>query len=666
LVFGAAGYLWQQPLDGRQAVRVFEGSAFERNPAFSPDGRQLAFVHAEHGEEELKVLNFESQQMLTLASGLSFSQDLTWSPDGQQLLYAAAEATDTPSVIALNLSDGKKEKLTDIQGSAWWWLGGSRPHFSADGNSLYFSGPPRPGVLYRLQLKGNAKPEPVTQLVRGLTRALVSPDGTWLAFQRNMEIWVAPLGSAPDSAEISTEYVREEHIRQLSPEGGDTFAFTSDGSAVIYSAGNRVWQHPVVGGKRMEIPIRLELSRATPPPILLRRVRVLDFTSGGFGRETSLYIQDGRIRWMGSERGRQLSRETVTVDASGRFAIPGLFDLHVHMDETNRERFLAFGVTSVRDTGAWLGWMNALADRSEATCDPLPRYFFSGALFLRTMSPYSGDHYSLQIHNEEYARTYVRLWKEWGAHFIKAYPPLSWALSRALAEEARRLGVPVVGHGVNLEEITKSVILGYWSLEHFAPPRLYDDVFQMLALTGTRWDPTLTLHGGQYLLLRDEPERLNDEKLRAFIPASCIDLTQTIILPASYERALRASWIELLAGIRAAHARGIKLLVGTDTQPEFIGCFYGLSVHWELEFFVQAGIPPLEVLRIATQEAAAAVGAQDDLGTLEPSKLADIVLLDKNPLEDIKNTQTIWQVIKGGWVFDPDKLRLSASPGKTK
>ena len=167
-------------------------------------------------------------------------------------------------------------------------------------------------------------------------------------------------------------------------------------------------------------------------------------------------------------------------------------------------------------------------------------------------------------------------------------------------------------------------------------------------------------------MLRDEPERLNDEKLRAFIPASCIDLTHTTTLPASYERALRASWIELLAGIRAAHASGVKLQVGTDTQPEYYVCFYGLSVHWELEFFVQAGIPPLEVLRIATQEAAAAVGAQDDLGTLKPGKLADIVLLDKNPLEDIKNTQTIWRVIKGGWVFDPDKLRPSASPGKTK
>ena len=99
-----------------------------------------------------------------------------------------------------------------------------------------------------------------------------------------------------------------------------------------------------------------------------------------------------------------------------------------------------------------------------------------------------------------------------------------------------------------------------------------------------------------------------------------------------------------LAGVRDAHRRGVTLLAGTDRAP-------GAVLHWELELLTRAGIPPLEVLRIATQQAAEAVGAEDDLGTLEVGKLADIVLLDANPLEDIKNTQAIWRVLKGGWVL---------------
>ena len=195
-------------------------------------------------------------------------------------------------------------------------------------------------------------------------------------------------------------------------------------------------------------------------------------------------------------------------------------------------------------------------------------------------------------------------------------------------------------------KITKNVILGYAFLEHLtAPSRVYDDVLTMLAAAGTRWDPTLVQYAGVPLLLRDAPERFTE----VFNSPPPIP----IYLRELDTRVLRGFRAELLAAIRAGHRRGVKLQAGTDALPGFL--------HWELEYFVQAGLSPLEVLRIATQEAAAALGAEDDLGTLEVGKLADLVLLDANPLEDIKNTQTIWRVIKGGWVFDPEELQRAAS-----
>ncbi|MEE8200740.1 MAG: LpqB family beta-propeller domain-containing protein [Candidatus Acidoferrales bacterium] len=657
LVFGAMGYLWQQPLDGSaEAQRLFAGSAFEWAPALSPDGRQLAFVHGEYGKEEVRVYDFESGQTRTLASGSGDLDDPSWSSDGQRLVYLDDDAN---RVVAVNLKDGKKEQLAE---TAWWQ--DARPHFSADGQSLYLSVHPTRtaiGTLYRLPLKEKAKPEPVTQLARYLSHALVSPDGNWLAFQRNTEIWVAPLAAEP---------IKEKDVRRLSLEGGDTFAFTPDGAAVIYSAGNRVWRHPLAGGEREEIPIRLELSRPVPPPVLLRRVRVLDFppkagpagTSGGFGSETSLYIEQGRIRWIGSERGRRLPRETVILDADGRFAIPGLFDMHWHGAGGSQLQAaaLAYGVTSVSEPAGRLSWLNTLADRGEASSDPVPRYFFSG-------TPFSSWPSHLQIFSEDDARTYVRLWKERGAHFLKVWYPLSWPLQRAIAEEARRQGLPIVGHAQKgFEVIIKNVTLGKARLEHTTTPgRFYDDMLQLLAAAGTYWDPTLVTRGTN-LLMRDEPERLADPKLRAFTPAWQIRLAQTAAyndgLRAIGENEFRGRWVVQLASVRAAHERGVKLTVGTGAGNP--GISWGPHLHWELEFFVQAGIPPLDVLRIATQEGAAAVGAEDHLGTLEVGKLADIVLLDANPLEDIKNTQTTWRVFKGGWLFDPEKLRppVSTSP----
>ena len=295
---------------------------------------------------------------------------------------------------------------------------------------------------------------------------------------------------------------------------------------------------------------------------------------------------------------------------------------------------------------AWHTWLNSLAEHSEAASDPVPRYFWAD--FLEGLPPVIGDA-DLLIENEDEARAYVRRSKDWGADFIKVYVSLSWPLQRAVAEEARRMGLPVAGHGTSAEEVIRSVILGYAWLEHTTDA--FDDMLQMLALAGTRWVPTLGAPVGVIRLVQDEPDRLEDQKFRAFVPEACFSPLPAVVIQQILPR-LRETWDKKLATTLVAHRRGVRLYAGTD-----FGCFYGASLHWELEFLVEAGLSPLEVLRIATQEAATAVGAENDLGTLEIGKLADIVLLDANPLEDIKNTQAIWRVIKGGWVFNPDELR---------
>jgi imidazolonepropionase-like amidohydrolase len=124
---------------------------------------------------------------------------------------------------------------------------------------------------------------------------------------------------------------------------------------------------------------------------------------------------------------------------------------------------------------------------------------------------------------------------------------------------------------------------------------------------------------------------------------------------------MAASWPGRLAELQAAYRAGVKLHAGTDSL--MTGTFFGQSLHWELEHLAEAGLNPLEVLHLATKEAASAVGAEGHLGSLTPGKLADIVLLDADPLERIRNTQAIWRVVKGGWVYDPKELR-SARPGK--
>lgn len=637
LVFGAAGFLWRQHLDAGKAQRISQDTALESEPTFSPDGHQLAFVHTEHGEDSVRLLDLVTGQTRVLTSSHSISQ-LAWSSDGQRLVAVVSAGFDS-HVTAFSIADGKSEQLAE----AGFWS--PRPQLSSDGRMLYYSSDATGvGNLYRLPLAKDAKPEQVTHFTRHLSDACISPDGKWLVFRRNRSILTASLTGGS---------IRDADVHELSIEGGDSFAFTPDGASVIYSVGRRIWRQPLNGGPRQEIPVSLELQRVMPPPLLLRGVRVLDLVSGSFGPPASLLIENGKIQWIGSETGHRPPQGSSTVEATGRFAIPGLFDFHAHSVGANEEAFLAYGITSLRDTGDSLASLNSLKDRGEFTSLPLPRYFYSGEIF-EGDRPQWGDGF-LQIDNEQDAREYVRRFKQWGASFIKVYFTLSWPLKRAVSDEAHRLGLPVVGHGTSQEEITKSVTLGFFSLEHAtSPDPVFDDVLQMLGVSGTRWDPTVAVMGGDSLLLRDEPERLVDAKFKAFTPSSSIDFARS----GGYNKAvstdaLRGVVSALLSSIARSHRLGVNLLVGTDApNPE---CFFGPSLHWELARFVEAGLSPAEVLRLATEGGAASVGA-DELGALAPGKLADIVLLEANPLESIHNTETIWRVIKGGWIFDPQKL----------
>jgi imidazolonepropionase-like amidohydrolase/Tol biopolymer transport system component len=653
VIFEAAGHLWMQTPGGVPALRIEDPTAdpraFESSPALSSDGKKLAFVRSLGREMDLRVMELGTDEVKTMATGAGYSQP-AWSADGSRLVFVES-AGFSGTIVSIRSDGGSRTGI----GQVGFWS--ARPNLSADGRWLYTTANATGvGNVFRQgtgDSPSGSSPEPVTALTRHASDGLVSPDGKWLAFRRNKEIWIAGLadpGNAPNP-------LVDPDVRRFAEEGGDGYSFAPDSKAVVYAVGDRVYKQPVAAGAREEIPIHLELPHPRPEPHLIRSVRLLDFDAGGFGPPTSLFIDDGRIAWIGSERGRTIPPEISILDAAGKFAIPGLFEMHAHAAGANQEAFIAYGVTSVRDTGGSIVGSNEIADRAEASADPIPRYFFAGEVF-EGEHPYWGDGF-LQIQNENDARAYVRRFKAAGASFIKVYPSLSWPLQLSVVDEARLVGLPVVGHGMSVNEITRSVTHGFASIEHTVfPLRIHDDVIRMLAASKTRWDPTLAVVGGDSQLLRKDPARLSDPKFLAFTPQPAIETAKN----GGYQKdvpdvELNRIWEGQLASIREAHARGVKFAIGTDAPNP--ACFFGASLHWEMEFFAAAGIPPIEVIRIATADAAKLVGATD-LGVIVPGKLADLVLLDANPLENIRNTQSIWRTVKGGWVFDP--LTMSSTP----
>jgi len=642
LVFMAAGALWQQPLAGRGPARkLIDEVALQMEPDFSPDGKQLAFVSDRQGKRELRVFNFATRQTKTLTAvgGASWILFPSWSSDGKTIVFQRSDLIGAPyRFMRVDVQSGNAAQLGQTGGD---WTG--RPQLSADGNILYYTG--RPGLManvYRLPLRQGAQPEAVTNLTRHVHDALVSPDGKWLAFRRNTEIWIGPM--RPD-------VLKDQDFRRFSNEGGRSFAFTADSSAIVYSEGPRVWRRQIQGGRTTEFKVSLTLPRVVAPPVLISRVRVLDLQAGSFGPETSMLIEQGRIRWIGEESGNPVPAGVVRIDGAGRYAIPGIWDSHTHTAWSNQQitedSLIAYGVTSVRDTGSRLDMINALRNKGDATNLPVPRYFSSGDIYEGLM-PLWGDAF-LEITDKEEAREYVRYWKDMGASFIKVYASLPWFVKSEVAAEATRLGMPIVGHGLSVEEIVRSVNLGITSLEH-GPP-LNDDIIKLIASSGTRLDPTLTVFGQGTPSKMADPATL-DAKFRTFIPEDAIAAGRPGRPVADVQR---SAWISSISTYKKLHDSGVKLLDGTDALMTSV--FFGPSVHWELQFYAWAGLAPIDILRMATLDAAESVGASADLGSLEPGKLGDVLLLDADPLQDVANTMKIWRVIKGGNIFDPANMR---------
>ena len=451
----------------------------------------------------------------------------------------------------------------------------------------------------------------------------------------------------------------DETIRRLTDDGGLNFSFAPDASAIIYATGANVWRHPLDGGEPIEIPVQVEFPAEVPAPVLITDVRVLDFDAGGFTEPTSVFIDQGRIQWIGQPSQHRLPEDVTVIQADGRYAIPGLFDMHVHLatpihfiparDVSRTSSLIAFGVTSVRDMGSDITLLNAWTDRRQGYGSPVPRIFSCGAMIEATRTFFHGGSFFADTDAE--ARALVRKEQRDGAVAIKSYFTLPWPLHRVIADEARRHDIPVVAHGMIFREVVMGAVLGRASIEHqLTPIRVYGDVLQLLARTGTRWCLTIGVPGGNALLFAKEPHLLSCGCVRAFTSQTDSALAQDVeVFSELSPAAILESYQGTQASLRQAQHLGVTMLAGTDAQNP--NTFYGHGLHMEFRHLAAAGVPPLDILRLATADAATTVGAEDVLGTLAPGKLADLVLLDENPLDDIRHTLAIWRIVQGGNVF---------------
>jgi hypothetical protein len=439
-------------------------------------------------------------------------------------------------------------------------------------------------------------------------------------------------------------------------------------------------------------------------PLVIQRVTVIDATGHAPAPDMSVVVDGGRIVAVSPWRKTHVPRNAVVVDGAGKFLIPGLWDMHAHGAADSHAAwthllFLANGVVGVRDM---FGPPDAQAWRATQVNnqDPSPAIYLGSPV---VDGPHPQWPSSIVVADEAQGRAVVDRQQQRGADFIKVYTKLSRGAYFAIAGEAKARGIPFEGHMPETLTAMEASDAGQKSIEHltkvadgcsgeetvitaelrkaeaaFRQPdatmsqkmesgkritglhqrivETYDDstaqaLFARFAKNGTWQCPTLTLLRAQI----GDPSPADDPRLKYLgksIRAGWDAGYYKGFPPTARawsEKERRLEFGESMRIVGLMYRAGVPILAGTDAMnPQ---CFPGFSIHDELALLVGAGLPPLAALQAATRNAAQFMGKLDLRGTIEPGKIADLVLLDKDPLADIHNTRAIEAIVLNGKLY---------------
>jgi len=431
---------------------------------------------------------------------------------------------------------------------------------------------------------------------------------------------------------------------------------------------------------------------ASRAPLFIDRVAIVDVIGGRATPDMAVVIRGNRITEIG-ERGKVAIPDGAhVVNAAGKFLIPGLWDMHVHGTLVLYPFYVANGVTGIRDLGGGrrISVLKNLEARMAAGTVAAPRIVATGQILEGTYRLTPGAN-GIPLSTPEQAREAVAAQKSAGVDFVKVYSSLAHDIYFAIVDEAKRHALPFAGHvpySITVAEASKA---GQKSIEHLvhvlegsstreeefkrqantkAPKQrrefvlgfanaldTYDvkraaALFKLLATNGTFVTPTISIR-----VHRDE-DYTKDPRVKYLIP----ELRQRWD-PRVFTEEQKAAERDVLARLVQHYSQmipamlraGVRFLAGTDAGAS-PAVWPGFSLHEELELLVKAGMTPIEALRAATINATQFLGNDKDLGSIETGKLADLVLLDANPLVDIRNTTKINAVVLDGRLLDRKSL----------
>lgn len=664
VVYESLGNLWLKPVGG-EAKRLTSDSSgeFELYPTWSPDGKWVYFMSWDDQKlSTIRRVKAKGGKSKAVSTKKGHYSNLVVSPDSKTILYVkgrggrllSPDYGTKPGLYMMAADGGKATLVTES---------GRRAHFGAESDRVFMlRGGGKNLKLVSMDLDGERVREHAS--ASNSSDIQLSPAGTHVAFIDNYQAYVTPLPSVGKAISLSPKGSGLP-VKKVSKVGATFLNWSADGSQVNWSVGPKLMSAKladVYGDdfKAGEYGFDLSMTVNSAAPsgmIALTGARIITMNDGEeVIEEGTILIENNRIKAIGADV--EIPEGTKTVDMAGKTIMPGMIDAHAHgayasnliVPKQNWSDYatLAFGVTTVHNPSSSSSSVFAAGEYSRAGKVLTPRIYSTGEIVYGAVSP----GFWSKVDSLDDALAHVKRLKAQGAISIKNYNQPRREQRQQVTEAARLEGLNVVVEGGSLYHMDMNMMVdGNTGLEHTLPNMaIYDDVVQLWGQSNVGYTPTLvvgygSINGEDYWY--DKTEVWKHPILSNFVPPKSLQsrsVRRQKAPEADYDHVGNAKIAKQLAD------------VGTDVNMGSHGQREGLGAHWEMWMFAQGGMTPMEVLKTSTTSPASYLGFDKDLGSLEVGKLADLVVMTDNPLDDIRNTDNISHVMLNGRLYESGSL----------
>ena len=671
IIFTSLGHIYKKTLPNGIPTRISNLSDFEADPSFSPDGKSVLFVT--WNDENLGAIysiKLDGSGLKKLTKQKGIYRTPIYDGSGSKIAYRKESGngdqgfdfTKMTGIYTMNYTGSYPKRISES---------GEFPQFSEDNKRVFFqTGGAFFGNLTKklksVDLSGNDEKSHFTSKLAN--RIVPSPDNKWVAIIHLHKVYIAPF--IQNGQEINLDIkTKSFHIESLSEEAGIDIHWGSSNKKVHWTLGGEYFTKNLIDNTKDPFAkTNLDSSKATSSSINLTvksdvpegiiaftNARLIIMNGNKVIEEGTIIINQNKIDTIGTSEKIAIPEGAKVYDMKGKTIMPGIVDVHAHvgafrngLSTQKHWQFyanLAFGVTTSHDPSVHTKAAFTLEELQKSGQTVGPRLFSTGFILYGA----EGD-FKAVVNNLEDARFAIERTKAFGAKSVKSYNQPRREQRQQIMQAAKELGVNVVPEGGSNFYSNMSMIFdGHTGIEHNIPVNpVYKDVLSLWSNSKTGYTPTLIVnYGGMNgeMFFYEESNVWENQTLLKYTPRYVIDTRSRhrIKIPRKeYEN----GHILTSKTVTDLSKMGVKVNLGAHGQLQ------GLGAHWELWMLHQGGMSNLEALKAATINGAEYIGIGDELGTLEVGKLADLIILDKNPLENIRHSNTVTHTMINGRLYD--------------